>query len=98
MTEYWEEFSPLHNLKGPTPPTIVFLGTEDRLIPVATAEAYGAKMERLGGRCDLHFYEGKGHGFFNEASSPESHVDTLVRMDTFLQSLGFLEKRVTDEK
>ncbi|QDV09125.1 Acetylxylan esterase precursor [Planctomycetes bacterium Poly30] len=91
VKDYWQDISPLHNLDAGTPPTIVFLGTQDRLIPVATAEAYRARMEALGGRCDLHLYEGKGHGFFNESSSPESFVDTVAKMDAFLDSLGFLE-------
>ena len=33
VKDYWKEFSPLHNLDKTTPPTIVFLGTEDKLVP-----------------------------------------------------------------
>ena len=33
VKEYWEEFSPLHNLDKDAPSTVVFLGTEDKLIP-----------------------------------------------------------------
>ena len=89
--DYWEAFSPLHNLRATTPPTVMFLGTKDRLIPVATAEAYCQRMESLGARCELYLYEGKGHGFFNKSASPESYVDTVAKMDAFLESLGFLD-------
>ncbi|MFT5733619.1 MAG: acetyl esterase/lipase [Planctomycetota bacterium] len=91
VKDYWREISPLHNLSAATPPTIVFLGTEDELIPVETGEAYVAGMEEVGARCELHLYEGQGHGFFNKSRSAESYADTLEKMDAFLQSLGFLE-------
>ena len=34
----YAEISPMHNIKPGTPPTIVFLGTADKLIPVKTAK------------------------------------------------------------
>lgn len=61
----YPEFSPLHNLDKGSPPTIFFLGTADKLIPVSTAQAYKKKIEDKGGRCELHLYEGQPHGFFN---------------------------------
>jgi acetyl esterase/lipase len=85
----WQEFSPLHNLDASAPPTLVQLGTKDQLIPVATAEAYKAKMEKLGVRCDLILYEDQEHGFFNKAKYDE----TLQAADDFLVSLGYLPKK-----
>ncbi len=87
---YWKEISPLHNLDADTPPTVVFLGTEDKLIPVATAENYKAKMEALGGRCDLYLHEGQEHGFFN-ARNPENFEKILGQMDVFLCDIGYLK-------
>ena len=55
----------MHNIDKNTPPTIVFLGTKDRLIPVATGEKYKSLMEEAGRRCELFLYEGQAHGFFN---------------------------------
>ncbi|MEM8713780.1 MAG: prolyl oligopeptidase family serine peptidase, partial [Planctomycetota bacterium] len=89
VQEIWQSFSPLHNLDSDTPPTIVFLGTKDKLIPVATGEAYRDRMQSLGARCDLHLFEGAGHGFFNESRSPEYYADTVEKMDAFLSSIGF---------
>jgi dienelactone hydrolase len=80
----------MHNLSAKTPPTIVFLGTQDRLIPVATAEKYKMLMEEKGVRSDLHIYEGQKHGFFN-FSHKEHYEKTVAKMDQFLVSLDYLE-------
>ncbi len=77
----------MHNIHKETPPTIVFLGTKDNLIPVATAEEYKKRMEENGLRCDLHLYEGQPHGFFNQAR----YRETLLEADKFLVSLGYLD-------
>tara|TARA_B100000809_G_scaffold19840_3_gene17494 strand:- start:19433 stop:22666 length:3234 start_codon:yes stop_codon:yes gene_type:complete len=86
---YWQEISPMHNLSEQTPPTLVMLGSNDRLIPVATAEKYKTLMEAKGVRSDLHIYEGQKHGFFNY-SHPEHYQKTVAAMDEFLVSLGYL--------
>ncbi len=87
VKEYWQDFSPMHNLRKGAPPTIVFLGTKDDLIPVATAEKYKKTMETNGDRCDLFLYEDQPHGFFNKAK----YNETLAEMDRFLVSLGWLQ-------
>ncbi len=84
---YWEDFSPMNHLEKGAPPTIVFLGTKDDLIPVATAKKYKALMEANGDRCDLHLYKNQPHGFFNAAKYDE----TVKEMDAFLASLGWLK-------
>ncbi|MEI6892633.1 MAG: alpha/beta hydrolase [Pontiella sp.] len=84
---YWEEISPMHNISRETPPTIVFLGTKDKFVSVKTAEEYKRRMEKKGRRCDLHLYEGQGHGFFNNKNN---YTQTFIEMDRFLESLGFL--------
>lgn len=92
VRDYWEKISPMHNLDKNTPPTIVFLGTKDRLIPVETAEKYRDLMQEAGVRSELHLYEGQGHGFFNPSKSKESYRKTVKQMDEFLTSLGFLKE------
>jgi acetyl esterase len=87
---YWRDISPMHNLSKTTPPTIVFLGTNDKLIPTATAKAYKKRMTDLGRRCDLFLYEGQAHGFFN-VKNKEHYTRTVIEMDRFLASLGFLK-------
>lgn len=89
--EAFARFSPLHNIRKGAPPTIFFLGTQDRLIPVETAKYYQKIMERVSSRCELRLYEGAGHGFFN-FRNPEYYQATVSEADKFLQSLGYLEE------
>lgn len=89
VKEYWQDFSPMNNLKKGTPPTIVFLGTNDKWIPVATAQDYKKIMEKDGDRCDLHLYKDQPHGFFNSAK----YNETVSEMDLFLVSLGWLQPK-----
>jgi len=95
MNGRYLEISPLHNISKGAPPTIVFFGTNDKTTPVISSEEYKAKMEAVGGRCDLHFYEGAEHSFFNRGNY---FTDTLIKTDTFLTSLGFLEGGPTIKK
>lgn len=88
--EAYKSFSPLHNIEKGAPPTIIFLGTKDNLIPVTTAQYYKTVMEKVGSRCDLFLYEGAVHGFFNKKEYLEK---TLFEADRFLTSLGFLKKQ-----
>jgi acetyl esterase/lipase len=96
MGERWKEISPAHNINKNAPPTIVFLGREDHLIPVSTAENYKAKMDALGRPCDLHLYDGAGHGFFNKTKyDGEFYIKTVHEADVFLKSLKFLKGEPT---
>jgi acetyl esterase len=86
----YKDFSPIHNIVKDAPPTIIFLGTEDKLIPVETAHYYKTVMQKVGSRCDLKLYEGEGHGFFNY-NKPENYKKTVRAADEFLVSLGYLK-------
>jgi acetyl esterase len=92
--ERYPEISPIHNIRSGVPPTIVFLGTEDNLIPVATAKLYKQKMEQWENRCELFLYEGQKHGFFNFRENSENDNkyfnETLAETRKFLESLGYL--------
>ena len=88
---YWREISPIDHIDDKAPPTFVALGTEDTYIPVATARRYERLMKENGRRCDLHIYEGKKHGWYNLWVSRDDMADTLIRMDRFLTSLGYLK-------
>jgi acetyl esterase len=97
--ERYTEISPMHNIGEKTPPTIVFLGTKDHLIPVETAKLYKQKMELAGNRCDVFFYEDRGHGFFNYRHDSENEnrffTETLLQTDLFLESIGYLRGKPT---
>jgi len=88
--ERYTEISPLHNIRRGVPPAIVFLGTMDKNIPVATAEDFKHRMEKAGSRSELFLYEGQGHGFFNFNRGYTMYSTTLYETDRFLSSLGFI--------
>lgn len=88
----YKDYSPLHNIEKGAPPTILFLGTKDKLIPVATAEYYKTVMEKVGSKCELKIYEGGEHGFFNYRNF-ENYKQTVNESDLFLQSLGYLTEK-----
>lgn len=89
VKDYYEDFSPIHNIKKNAPPTIFFLGTEDNIISVETAQKFKEKMEAVGARCDLFLYTGQKHGFFN-SQHKEYFEKTMVETVTFLKSLGYI--------
>ncbi|MEM7657260.1 MAG: alpha/beta hydrolase [Bacteroidota bacterium] len=85
----YPNFSPLHNLKIGTPPTLVLFGTEDALVPVETIATFQAKMDSVGSRCETILYQGEKHGFFN-TRNPFHFQQTLMAADVFLTDLGYL--------
>jgi acetyl esterase len=90
----FKEFSPAHHITKDAPPTLVFLGDKDNLIPVKVLENYKAKMKTAGVRCDTHIYPGEGHGFFNRQPYLNQ---TLAEADKFLATLGWLHGAPTLE-
>lgn len=91
MGEKWRTISPLHNLYPNFPPTIHFLGKSDKNISVANAQKMKTEIEKIGGRCDLHLYDGQEHGFFNYGRGDNTYYRlTLIETDKFLASIGYL--------
>jgi acetyl esterase/lipase len=81
-------YSPAHHISKGAPPTIIFLGDSDKLIPVKVGENFTAKMKEVGSRCELRITKGAGHGFFNNSPHFE---ETVVAADEFLESLGWIK-------
>jgi acetyl esterase/lipase len=95
----YKEFSPVHNISKDDPPAIVFLGTQDKLIPVKTATDFETAMKKEGIQCEVLLFEGKPHGFFNYGKDGNKpYFATVVAMDKFLASLGWLEGPPTIEQ
>lgn len=89
MDGRYEVLSPLHNIAQGAPPTLIMVGTKDKVLPVETAEKYKAKMIEAGSQCEIVYYEGEEHAFFSR--KVEYFVATTYEADKFLQSLGYLE-------
>jgi hypothetical protein len=83
----------MQDIEQGMPPAIVFLGTNNCLIPAATAKAFRARMREAGSRSELMLFEGAAHGFFHYGKGDgTAYHDTVKAMDEFLASLGFLEQ------
>lgn len=84
-------YSPFHNVTPQAAPAVVFLGTEDELIPVAMIREFEQTMKRSGVRCDVHLYDGQKHSFFSPKNENRKYFNlTLAAADAFLVSLGWL--------
>ena len=79
--------SPYENLSEGAPPTIILTGTKDKIVPVELIENYKKRMEAVGSRCDVIFYEGAEHAFFNKG---QDFIDSLYKSDIFLKSNWYL--------
>ncbi|MDG2122929.1 MAG: alpha/beta hydrolase fold domain-containing protein [Verrucomicrobiales bacterium] len=91
---YWKDISPAHNLSATTPPTITFLGTNDKLIPVSTAERFRDTLKSHAVKTELHLYQNQGHGFFNLRNGNSEYYDkTVAAADRFLLSLALLPEK-----
>ncbi|HEX4947201.1 MAG TPA: alpha/beta hydrolase [Blastocatellia bacterium] len=85
--------SPLQNVKGKLPPTIIFHGTADTTVPFEQATKFCVAMRQQGNQCEVKPYEGRAHGFFNFGrGNGEDFKSTLQATDDFLVSLGYLKK------
>lgn len=92
VSEYYQSFSPIDNISGSVPPpTIFFLGTSDKHIPVKTGELFQQRMKEAGGRCDLRLYPGRTHGFFNKRNEKDFQ-STMKETVEFLKSLGYVSE------
>jgi acetyl esterase/lipase len=85
------QYSPVDNVRAGAPPTLLLVGTEDRIVPVAGVRRFEQAMKQAQARCDAIFYEGQGHGFFvSNKNGPRYEAETLLEVDKFLASLGWI--------
>lgn len=88
--------SPWHNVAPNQPPSIIFHGKADPIVKYLTAELFAEKSKAAGNRCELIGYEDEVHGFFNYGKGGNKmFAATVVEMDKFLVSLGFLKGEAT---
>jgi acetyl esterase/lipase len=82
--------SPTLHLTKTTPPALLLYGKQDRL--TKQGEEYVEKSKEVGHRTEMYLADGVGHGFFNRSPWKER---TLVRVDEFLESLGYVKGKAT---
>lgn len=90
--ERYKEFSPFHNVTPSAAPAIVFVGSQDKLLPTATVNAFCAAMQKAKVRCEARIYDGQPHGFFNyrQGGANEYYEQTQKAAEEFLVSLGWI--------
>jgi acetyl esterase len=82
-----EATSPFHQVKAGLPPTVIFHGTEDKIVPYRTVVQFQQKMTQFGNQCILYAFENRGHALF------ETDAAELIRLTTeFLSKLGWMVK------
>jgi len=91
VKEYWQDFSPHHNIREELPPTIVFFGTNDNCVPVKQVNAFQEAMDNAGNACATHIYEDEKHGFIHISKGGRAlFEDVLTKTDAFLVKQDFL--------
>ena len=85
------EISPYHHIDKTVPPTIIYHGTEDRIVDYKTAEMFHQKMLANGNDCTLIPFEGRDHSFFNYKKHllESDYRRTLIYTDQFLSKIGW---------
>lgn len=92
VKDRFKEISPAHNIRKGMPPAIVFFGSKDRLVSVATAERFQSKMRKVGSKSELKVTEGASHGYFNYGKDGnKAFIETVTQLDEFFAELGWLK-------
>lgn len=87
------EVSPQQRLSSALPPTVIFHGTADAIIPEESVAAFIEKARSLGSEnITYHAYHGRGHEFYYGPGSRQDYKDTLSKTVSFLESLGWLPR------
>ncbi|MFK8114278.1 MAG: alpha/beta hydrolase [Rubripirellula sp.] len=96
VKDYWKDISPLHNIRAGLPPAIVFFGSVDKHVRVATVNAFQKQMRDAGNDCESHIYDGRAHGFFHISKGGRAAFeDVLGKTDAFLREHAFLSGKDT---
>lgn len=83
------EISPLHHVSSSTPPTILFLGTKDPLVPVTTARGFESRMKSAGVTCEIKLFEGAGHPIYSYKNGGSKDRDVILKsLLDFLDQCG----------
>ncbi len=86
------EQSPANHVTADAPPTAIFHGMADTVIPPLQIQCFAQSMAKAGARCDVHYYEGQRHSFFNRGNADGRYFrETALAADRFLASLGWLQ-------
>ena len=85
----YRELSPAQYVRVGTPPSAVFHGTEDSLVPIHKARTFCARLLAVGSACTLHEYPGAEHGSFNYGWG-RHYEDAVLKTAQFLGDIGLI--------
>jgi len=80
-SQYYENISPYHVVTATAPPTILFYGGQDELIPTSQGVDMHAKLDVLGVTNEFTLYETEGHGW-----TGLNAIDTNDKLSAFITS------------
>lgn len=80
-TDFLEEVSPLHQVKASAPPTIMFYGGKDPLIPTTQGTDLRDKLQTLNVTHQFTLYENAGHGW-----TGLELLDTWGKLKVFMET------------
>lgn len=78
---YFESLSPYHTAKTTSPPTIMFYGDQDPLIPITQGQDMHDKLDQLGVYNEFNLYNG-GHGNWSQSDI----LDAYSKLILFVQN------------
>ncbi|MDY7394267.1 alpha/beta hydrolase [Aureibaculum sp. 2210JD6-5] len=78
--QFYRDNSPYHVATTSAPPTILFYGDEDPLIPSSQGRDMHEKLDELGVTNEFTIYTGEGHGW-----TGENLLDTTVKLRAFIK-------------
>jgi acetyl esterase/lipase len=77
--------SPMNFVDKDIPPTLIFHGTDDSLVPYDSILEFQRKMQDTGNYCEVILFGGMGHGFFNKGKHDDRpYRRTLAIMKQFI--------------
>ncbi len=80
--EVYLEVSPATHVSAQSPPTAMFYGGQDQLIPSSQGPRLKSKLDEFNVYNELHFYPGGGHGNWNS----KINADFQEKLISFLKS------------
>lgn len=85
-----EEASPIYQVRGGLPPTIIFHGTKDHVVPYEEAAHFCNLMKKAGNNCRMVPFPELEHGFYHYGKHENRPFRrSLQETEKFLSDLGF---------
>jgi dipeptidyl aminopeptidase/acylaminoacyl peptidase len=78
--EFLESASPYHRATTTSPPTQLFYGGMDPLVPTSQGVDMDAQLTTLGVTHEFHFYPDEGHGW-----EGANLIDTTTKISTYIE-------------